>query len=58
MAVGTRGDAVRWDGTSWSAPVLTDPAGGGLTSVSCAGPGSCVAVDFAGRAINVPGAGI
>jgi hypothetical protein len=47
---------VDWNGgRSWSAPVAVDPDGGGLTAVSCPAGASCVAVDFDGRAVALPG---
>jgi hypothetical protein len=49
VAVDNAGDALAWDGRSWSAPVAVDPQGGGLTAVSCPSAWSCVAVDFDGR---------
>jgi hypothetical protein len=56
-AVTGAGDAVvtRDDARHWSA-IRADPAGGGLTGISCTG-GQCVAVDFAGRAVILCPAG-
>ena len=50
-AVAGNGDVMLTkDGARRWTPVLADPAGGGLTAVSCF-TGGCVAVDFAGRAL-------
>jgi hypothetical protein len=55
MAVDQSGNnALRWNGTSWSAPASIDPGGdqAELNSVSCASPAFCVAVDTLGRAVQ------
>jgi hypothetical protein len=49
LAVGERGDAVRWNGATWSAPVRVE--GVGFTGVSCASPAVCAAVAGAGDAM-------
>ena len=53
VAVGASGDAVRWNGATWSAPVMVDRDGGGLTGVSCPRSGACTAVDFVGRQLRL-----
>jgi hypothetical protein len=50
VAVDGNGRALTWNGRSWSAPRLVDPRGG-LTAVSCAARGFCLAVDGGGRAL-------
>ena len=55
LAVDQSGNnALRWNGTSWSAPASIDPGGDQveLNSVSCASPAFCVAVDSLGRAVQ------
>ena len=55
MAVDESGsNALRWNGTGWSAPVSIDSAGTRveLTSVSCASPKFCAAVDTLGRVMT------
>jgi hypothetical protein len=55
MAVGEYGNtAIRWDGRSWSAPVRIDRGGARVevTSVSCASPRFCAAVDTLGRVME------
>jgi hypothetical protein len=47
------GRAITWNGSTWSAPRLVDPAGGGLTAVSCPVHAGCVAADFDGRLLRV-----
>jgi hypothetical protein len=39
------GNALTWNGTSWSQPVSIDPNTGSLPSVSCPSATFCVAVD-------------
>jgi hypothetical protein len=57
MAVDYRGDALSYDGRSWSAPKKVDARGElGLLSVSCASGSFCVATDGDGRALVYNGA--
>jgi hypothetical protein len=51
MAVDIGGRAVRFNGTSWGAPVSIDGANAGLTDVSCPSASFCMAVDTTGHAI-------
>jgi hypothetical protein len=51
MAVDYDGNALTWNGSSWSAPVLIDPIGY-LASVSCPSSSFCVAVDWDGNALT------
>ena len=46
MAVDAGGNAIGYNGTSWSAPVRVDPSGG-LSSVSCPSPTYCLTVSAA-----------
>ena len=46
MAVDAGGDAIAFNGTSWSAPVRVDPSGG-LSSVSCTSATYCLTVSRA-----------
>ena len=55
MAVDESGNnALRWDGTGWSAPVSIDPGGTRveITWVSCASRSFCAAVDTRGRVMT------
>jgi hypothetical protein len=59
--VDINGQALTYDGTSWSSPSTIDYAAtlGGVTvalSVSCASPSFCVAVDSSGNALTYDGA--
>jgi hypothetical protein len=56
VAVDAAGQALQWNGSSWSAPVRIEPGqpssttvGPGLDAVSCPSNSFCVAVDDAGR---------
>jgi hypothetical protein len=58
-AVDDRGQAVRWDGSSWSAPVRIEPGrpsatvlGPEPTAISCPTASLCVTVDDAGGVIE------
>jgi hypothetical protein len=42
------GQALQWNGQTWSAPVAVGPSGTALTGVSCPTTTYCVAVDKAG----------
>ncbi|MGH3165674.1 MAG: hypothetical protein ACRDN0_07240 [Trebonia sp.] len=55
MAIDGDGNALTWDDTSWTAPRLVDPDGGGLTAVSCAPDGRCVAADYDGQTVSFGG---
>ena len=50
-AVDYEGNALTYDGTSWSVPSQVDP-GGGLDSVTCPSPSFCAAVDYFGYALS------
>lgn len=54
VAVDDAGDAMIFNGRSWSAPKAADRYGG-LGSVSCPRLGSCVAVDYTGHALAFNG---
>jgi Glycosyl hydrolases family 18 len=54
VAVGSSGGYVTWNGRTWSAAVQADPAGGGLTGISCPARGACVATDFTGHELRLP----
>jgi hypothetical protein len=46
--------AMTWNGTSWRLAATADPTGGGgLSSVSCTTPATCVAVGAAGNSTLV-----
>ncbi len=47
-AVDELGQALVWNGQSWSAPVAVAPAGSSLTGISCPATTYCVAVDSHG----------
>jgi hypothetical protein len=49
VAVDQQGNALTWNGSTWSAPLDIDP-GFSLTSVSCTSSTFCVAVDDDGNA--------
>jgi hypothetical protein len=52
MAVDSEGNAVSYDGSSWTAPTAIDsPSNGGLQSVSCPSANFCVAADYYGYAV-------
>jgi hypothetical protein len=52
VAVDGTGNALTYNGTSWSQPQSIDPNGSlGLSSVSCASSTFCVAVDGNGNAL-------
>jgi hypothetical protein len=57
-AVDDAGNALIWNGKSWSSPTSIDPynpttgLGGDLLSVSCASASFCAAVDNSGRALT------
>ena len=51
VAVGTRGDAVVYNGTSWAAPQDIDGTND-LTAVACPTASFCVAVDNAGNGLS------
>jgi hypothetical protein len=55
VAVDNAGNALTYDGTSWSSPADIDP-GNTPESVSCASTSLCVAVDDAGNALTYDGA--
>ena len=48
------GNAVTYDGTSWSSPVSIDP-GNPLSSVSCPSTSFCAATDYDGNALTYDG---
>jgi len=48
------GNAIRFDGTTWTTPVLVDP--GGLSGVSCPSSSFCVATGYQGNAVTFDGA--
>ena len=58
VAVDYPGNALTWNGNSWSSPVSVDPynpttgLGGALTSVSCPSASFCAAVDGFGNALT------
>ena len=54
MAVDGVGNALRYNGTSWSAAVSIDGTGD-LSSVSCPSSNFCIAVDYGGNAIRYNG---
>ncbi len=54
MAVDANGNALSWNGTSWSPPTQVDKSGG-LSSVSCPSATFCMAVDNAGNALSWDG---
>ena len=56
VAVAQNGDAIFFDGTSWSAPHSLD-AFGGVTGVSCALNGTCLLVDNTGSVVTFPSSG-
>ena len=50
------GEALTYDGTSWSAPVPIDPAVNlGLIGISCPTPSFCAAIDSTGHALTYNG---
>ncbi len=53
VAVDDNGDALTYDGSTWSAPTGID-GGHALTSVSCPTANFCAAVDSAGNAVDLP----
>ncbi|HTZ07985.1 MAG TPA: hypothetical protein VMB72_02870, partial [Acidimicrobiales bacterium] len=61
MAVASNGDAYRYDGSAWSAPLPIDLASAhegthdGLTAVSCPSTTSCTATDDLGRVLTYDG---
>ena len=54
VAVDGHGNALTYDGTSWSTPLSVDPSGA-PTSVSCPSPSFCAAVDASGNALTYDG---
>lgn len=56
MAVDSVGNAIRYDGTSWSTPTTTGIGANGLNSVSCSSSSFCVAVGVHGKASRYNGA--
>ncbi|HLI00288.1 MAG TPA: right-handed parallel beta-helix repeat-containing protein [Acidimicrobiales bacterium] len=52
---GHNGNAVIFNGSSWSAPTSVDPYGGGFYSLSCATPTFCLALDTEGGASQFDG---
>jgi len=56
MAVDYNGNALSWNGTTWSAPTSVDPpalnGGPGLTGISCPSSSFCMAVDDYGNALS------
>jgi hypothetical protein len=55
MAVDTRGAALTYNGSTWSAPLSADSTGGPLTSVSCTSTTFCAAADGSGNALTYNG---
>jgi hypothetical protein len=55
VAVDGNGNALTFNGSSWSAPTSIDPNGQGLSSVSCPTSSFCMAVDGAGNALTYNG---
>ena len=55
VAVDLNGNALTYNGTSWSAPTPVDSAGGGFSSVSCVTAQFCAAVDYNGNALTYNG---
>lgn len=62
VAVDIAGQALRWDGSRWSAPVQIEPAdtsatalGPSPTAVSCPSASFCIVVDDAGSVIELRG---
>ena len=60
IGVDTGGHAVKYNGSTWSSPVLADPGldpanSKSLSKVSCASTTFCVAVDTLGRAVKFNG---
>ena len=56
VAVNNAGDALTWNGTTWSAPTSVD-GGGGLAAVSCVSTTFCVAVSSSGDYVAFNGSG-
>ena len=54
-AVDSGGNALTYDGTSWSAPDSIDPGNGDLSSVSCPSASFCAAVDYEGNVLTYDG---
>jgi hypothetical protein len=54
-AVDYEGNALTFNGSSWSAPAKIDGTAYGLTSVSCPSASFCVAVDHGGNALTFNG---
>ena len=54
-AVDYEGNALTFNGSSWSAPAKIDGTAYGLTSVSCPSSSFCVAVDHGGNALTFNG---
>ena len=57
MAVDATGNAITYNGTSWSVPTATpiDRYNAGLTAVSCPTTSFCAAVDSSGNALTYDG---
>ena len=55
IAVDDHGNAIKYDGSSWSAPESIDPNGRGINSVSCTSTSFCMAVDYTGNALKYSG---
>ncbi len=53
--VGNAGNALTFDGTTWSTPTSIDPDGRGLSSVSCPSTTFCAAVDRSSRVLTFDG---
>ena len=56
VAVAQNGDAMFFEGATWSAPHSLD-AFGGVTGVSCAPNGTCLLVDNTGSVVTFPSSG-
>ncbi len=56
VAVALNGNAIFFNGTSWSSPHLLDVFGG-VTGVSCASNGACLLVDNTGSVVTFPSSG-
>ncbi len=55
MAVDANGDALKYNGTSWSTPIKIQQDGYQVSSISCVSTSFCMAVDYYGNAIEFDG---
>jgi Bacterial Ig-like domain (group 3) len=55
MAIDDGGNAITWDGTSWSAPMTVSGIDGILTTVSCSSASFCMAADLSGEILTWDG---